>query len=218
VLRARLRIHRDHRSSERAAASRTLTRADLGRQRDEIARIRERYPQLEILHGVEADIMPDGRLDFPDAALEPLDIVLASLHDSAGHDAKALTRRAVQAIRHPLVTVFTHPANRIVGRRAGYPLDFDALYAAAAETGTALEVDGAPAHIDLDGEHARAAIAAGVTLTIDSDCHRARWLDRQMRFGIGTARRGWVEPRHVLNARPSRTCARSSPPNGRFAS
>jgi len=190
----------DH--SERAAASRTLTRADLGRQRDEIARIRERYPQLEILHGVEADIMPDGRLDFPDAALEALDIVLASLHDSAGHDAKALTRRAVQAIRHPLVTVFTHPANRIVGRRAGYPLDFDALYAAAAETGTALEVDGAPAHIDLDGEHARAAIAAGVTLTIDSDCHRARWLDRQMRFGIGTARRGWVEPRHVLNARP----------------
>jgi DNA polymerase (family X) len=190
----------DH--SERAAASRTLTRADLVRQRDEIAAIRARYPQIVILHGVEADIMPDGRLDFSDAALEPLDIVLASLHDSAGQDAKALTRRCIQAIRHPLVTVLTHPANRIVGRRAGYPLDFDAVYAAAAETGTALEVDGAPAHIDLDGEHARAAVAAGVTLTIDSDCHRARWLDRQMQIGIGTARRGWVEPRHVLNARP----------------
>ena len=117
--------------------------------------MRERYPQIAILHGVEADIMPDGRLDFPDALLEPLDIVLASLHDSANHDAETLTRRAVQAIRHPLVTIITHPANRIVGRRAGYPLDFDALYAAAAETGTALEVDGAPSHIDLDGEHAR---------------------------------------------------------------
>ena len=146
--------------------------------------------------------MPDGRLDFSDDALEPLDIVLASLHDSAGHDAKALTRRAVQAIRHPLVTILTHPANQIVGRRAGYALDFEAVYAAAAETGTALEVDGAPSHIDLDGEHARAAVAAGVTLAIDSDCHRARSLDRQMRIGIGTARRGWVEPRHVLNARP----------------
>ncbi len=190
----------DH--SERAAAGRTLTRGDLARQRDEIAAMRERYPQIAILHGVETDIMPDGRLDFADATLEPLDIVLASLHDSANHDAGTLTRRAIQAIRHPLVTILTHPANRIVGRRAGYPLDFDAVYAAAAETGTALEVDGAPAHIDLDGEHARAAIGAGVTLTIDSDCHRARWLDRQMQIGIGTARRGWVEPRHVLNARP----------------
>ena len=141
--------------------------------------------------------MPDGRLDFPDAMLEPLDIVLASLHDSASHDAETLTRRAIQAIRHPLVTIFTHPANRIVGRREGYPLDFDALYAAAAETGTALEVDGAPSHIDLDGEHARAAIAAGVTLTIDSDCHRAR-LARPpdaVRDRHGAARLGRAAPR-----------------------
>ena len=190
----------DH--SERAAASRTLTRADLSRQRDEIDAIRERYPGLTILHGVEADIMSDGSLDFPDRILESLDIVLASLHDPGRHDAKTLTRRCIQAIRHPLVTIVTHPANRLVGRREGYALDFDAVYAAAAETGTALEVDGAPSHLDLDGEHARAAVAAGVTLTIDSDCHRARWLERQMQLGIGTARRGWVEPRHVLNARP----------------
>ena len=190
----------DH--SERAGASRTLTRADLARQRDEIAALRVRYPRLAILHGVEVDIMPDGCLDFPDELLEPLDIVLASLHDEARQDAAALTRRCIQAIRHPLVTIITHPANRIVGRRAGYALDFDAVYAAAAETGTALEVDGAPAHLDLDGEHARAAGAAGVTLAIDSDCHRARALDRQMQMGIGTARRGWIEPRQVLNTRP----------------
>lgn len=189
----------DH--SERAAAPRTLTRDDLARQRDEIATIRGRYPQIAILHGVEVDIMPDGSLDFPDAVLEPLDIVLASLHDAARQDAKTLTRRCIQAIGHPLVTILSHPANQIVGRRAGYALDFEAIYAAAAETGTALEVDGAPAHLDLDGEHARAAVAAGVTLAIDSDCHRARALDRQMRLGIGTARRGWVAPQHVLNAR-----------------
>jgi DNA polymerase (family 10) len=190
----------DH--SERAAASRTVSRSDLSRQRDEIDAIRERYPAMAILHGIEVDIMPDGSLDFPDRILESLDIVLASLHDSARHDAKKLTRRCIQAIRHPLVTVITHPANRLVGRREGYRLDFEAVFAAAAETGTALEVDGAPSHLDLDGEHARAAVAAGVTLTIDSDCHRARLLRRQLELGIGTARRGWVEPHHVLNTRP----------------
>jgi DNA polymerase (family 10) len=190
----------DH--SERAGASRTLSRGDLERQGDDIAAIRERYPRMTILHGVEVDIMPDGRLDFEDAVLERLDIVLASLHDSAQQDGSRLTARCIRAIRHPLVTIITHPANRLVGRRSGYPLDFDAVHAAAVETGTALEVDGAPSHLDLDGDHARRAIAAGVTLTIDSDCHRARSLQRQMAFGIGTARRGWVEPKHVLNTRP----------------
>jgi DNA polymerase (family X) len=190
----------DH--SERAGSSRTVSRRDLSRQRAEIETARERYPQITILHGIEVDIMPDGSLDFPDRVLESLDIVLASLHESARHDGKTLTKRCLQAIRHPLVNVIAHPANRLVGRRAGYPLDYDAVFAAAAETGTALEIDGAPAHLDLEGERARQAIAAGVTLTIDSDCHRARWLERQMRMGVGTARRGWVERRHVLNTRP----------------
>jgi DNA polymerase (family 10) len=89
-----------------------------------------------------------------------------------------------------------------VGRNPGYDLDFEAVYAAAVESGTALEIDGAPSHLDMDGEHARAAVAAGVTVTIDSDCHKATLLDRQMRLGVGTARRGWVEARHVLNTRP----------------
>ena len=190
----------DH--SETAGASRTLMRSQVAQQRDEISRIRERYPQMAILHGVEVDILQDGRLDFDDRTLEGFDIVLASLHDAARHDPATLTRRCLQAIRHPLVHVITHPANQLVGRRAGYELDFDAVYRAAADTGTALEVDGAPSHLDLDGEHARAAIAAGVTLAVDSDCHRARALERQMRFAVGTARRGWVEARHVLNTRP----------------
>ena len=190
----------DH--SARAAAARTVTVDALQRQRDEIARVRERFPALAILHGIEVDIMPNGRLDFEDEVLESLDIVLASLHDSAGHDGTRLTRRCLAAIRHPLVNVVTHPANRLVGRHPGYDLDFAAIYAAAAESGTALEIDGAPSHLDMDGERARAAIGSGVTVTIDSDCHKATLLDRQMRLGVGTARRGWVEARHVLNTRP----------------
>jgi DNA polymerase (family X) len=190
----------DH--SERAGAARTVTLDQLARQRDELARLRERYPEIAILHGIEVDVMPDGRLDFPDAVLETLDIVLASMHDSAHQDAQRLTTRCIQAIRHPLVTVFTHPANRIVGRRGDYPLDYEAVYAAAAQAGTALEVDGAPVHLDLDGARARAAVRAGVTLVVDSDAHRARQLGPQMAFGVGTARRGWVEARRVLNTRP----------------
>lgn len=190
----------DH--SEGAAASRTLGRSRIAEQRDEIERLRARYPSMTILHGIEVDILLDGRLDFEDSILAGFDIVLASLHESGRQDGKTLTRRCLQAIAHPLVNVITHPANRLVGRRGGYPLDFEAIFAAAVETGTALEIDGAPSHIDLDGEHARAAVAAGVTVTIDSDCHRAKALDRQMRFGVGTARRGWVEARHVLNTRP----------------
>jgi DNA polymerase (family 10) len=190
----------DH--SENAAASCTVRADQLAHQRDEIDRLRARFPTLTILHGIEVDILENGRLDFPDHVLEPLDIVLASLHEQLRHDGRTLTRRCIAAIQHPLVNVITHPANRLVGRRDGYDLDFEEIYAAARETGTALEIDGAPGHLDLDGEHARAAVTAGATVTIDSDCHRARALDRQMRLGIGTARRGWVEPGHVLNTRP----------------
>jgi len=189
----------DH--SERAWSSRKLAAADVGRQREEIETLRSRVRGIEILHGIEVDIMPDGNLDFADEILEGFDIVLASLHDAADQDNAELTERYLRAIRHPLVNVITHPANRSPAVSAGYPLDFDRLFAAAAETGTAMEVDGAPGHLDMDGPLARRAAAAGVTIAVDSDCHRVEALSRQMRFGVGTARRGWLEPSHVLNTR-----------------
>jgi DNA polymerase (family 10) len=151
---------------------------------------------------VEVDIMPDGSLDFDDEQLRTFDIVLASLHDSAGHDGNRLTERYLRAIHHPLVNVITHPANRTPARTDGYPVDFDRLFAAAAETGTAMEIDGAPGHLDMDGALAKRAVAAGVTVVIDSDCHRVEALARQMYFAVGTARRGWLQPSHVLNTRP----------------
>jgi DNA polymerase (family 10) len=131
--------------------------------------------------------------------LKQFDIVLASLHDDQGHDGRQLTERYLKAIRHPFVNIITHPANRSPAISAGYDIDFDRVFAAACETGTALEIDGAPGHLDMDGALAKRAIAAGVTVVIDSDCHRAEALARQMQFGIGTARRGWVEPGRVLN-------------------
>ncbi len=110
-------------------------------------------------------------------------------------------QRYASAMKHPLVTIITHPTNRLVPDRRGYDLDYDRLFEIAVETGTVLEIDGAPSHLDLDGALARRAIAAGATVSIDSDCHRAEMLGRQMELGIVTARRGWVEPRHVLNTR-----------------
>jgi len=189
----------DH--SERAWSSRRLAASDVANQRDEIEAIRARVRGIDVLHGIEVDILQNGRLDFDDEVLDGFDIVLASLHDAGSDDEARLTERYLRAIRHPLVNIITHPTNRAPGRSSGYKLDFDRLFAAAADTGTAMEVDGAPGHLDMDGHVARRAAAAGVTIAIDSDCHRMEVLGRQMQFGVGTARRGWIEPQHVLNTR-----------------
>jgi DNA polymerase (family 10) len=190
----------DH--SQNSPAVRNLSLDGIDRQAEEIAAVRETYPQLTILHGCEVDILEDGHLDFPDRALEQLDIVLASLHASHGHDADMLLRRYEQAMRHPLVSVITHPTNRAFPNRPGYDLDYDRLFRLAVETGTLLEIDGSPSHLDLDAPLARRASEAGVMFTIDSDCHRSNRLARQMHLGLATARRGWVQAERVLNTRP----------------
>jgi DNA polymerase (family X) len=190
----------DH--SPHSAASRNLSIESIARQADEIARLRELYPDIAILHGCEVDILPDGRLDFPDRILERLDIVLASLHERAGQSDEHLLRRYTAAMKHPLVTLITHPTNRLVPNRPGYDLDYTALFEMAVETRTIVEIDGSPVHLDLDGALSRRAIAAGAMMAVDSDCHRAESLELQMELGVTTARRGWVERRHVVNTRP----------------
>ena len=187
----------DH--SERGSSSRSLAAREAGRQAADIDAVRQQVPGIEVLWGTEVEIMRDGSLDFDDDLLSRFDIVLASLHDPGGHGPAQLLDRYLAAMANPFVNIITHPANRSPGHSEGYALEFDRLFAAAVATGTALEIDGAPGHLDMDGELARRAVAAGVTVAIDSDCHRLDALARQMRFGVGTARRGWVEPRHVLN-------------------
>lgn len=189
----------DH--STHSAASRNLSHHDVERQSDEIAALREQYPRIVILHGAEVDILPSGRLDFPDRLLRRFDIVLASLHDRAGHSPGELLIRYEAAMRHPLVAIVTHPMNRPGPERPGYDLDVDRLFELAVETGTVLEVDGAPSHLDLEAPLARRAVQAGVMLSIDSDAHRTEMLERHMTLGLLTARRGWVEARNVLNVR-----------------
>jgi DNA polymerase (family X) len=189
----------DH--SPSSAASRNLALEDVQRQADEIGTLRERYPQLAILHGVEVDILPDGRLDFPDRILSQLDIVLASLHDRAGHSPGRLLQRYEAAMTHPLVSIVTHPMNRPGPGTRGYDLEVERLFELAVSTGTVLEIDGAPSHLDLEASLARRAAQAGVTLALDGDSHRAALLERHMSLSLLTARRGWVGPQNVLNTR-----------------
>jgi DNA polymerase (family X) len=190
----------DH--SHTSVIARGLDLDRLKHQMDAVAAVREKHPAITILQGSEVDILPDGALDFPDAVLERLDVVLASLHDMAGHSSAQITDRYIHAMRHPLVHIVTHPTNRLVPNREGYTLEEPRLFDAAVQTGTVLEIDGAPGHLDMDGAMARRAIAAGALVSVDGDCHRADLLGRHMLFAVGTARRGWVEARHVVNALP----------------
>jgi DNA polymerase (family X) len=187
----------DHSAS--SAASRSVALNEVVPQRTELRRVAHAHPNIQILHGIELEILPDGSLDFENHLLENFDIVLASLHNHAGQSADILTNRYLRAMANPYVNIITHPANRSPLDLRGYDLDWDRIFETARETGTALEIDGAPGHLDLDGTLANRAAAAGATLVVDSDCHQADALARQMLFGVATARRGWIGPQHVLN-------------------
>ena len=155
---------------------------------------------FRLLHGCELEVRADGVLDYDDDLLSRFDVVVASVHVSRRQPKAELTRRTLNAIRSPHVDIIAHPSGRMIQTRDDLELDWDAVYEAAAVTGTALEMNGSPHRLDLSVERARRAVEAGCVLTIDSDAHSIRELDF-VRWGISQARRAWVEPRHVLNAR-----------------
>ncbi len=189
----------DHSPTSRA--SRVLTLDRISEQADEIEKARALAPGMTVLHGIECDILEDGSLDVPDRVLERLDIVLASMHEGHGHSPARLMQRYERVLDHPLVNVITHPANRSPGRQAGYDIAFARLFEEAARTGTAVEIDGAPGHLDLDAPLAELAASLGAPIVVDSDCHMADRLGRQMRFGVGLARRAGLTRDQVLNTR-----------------
>jgi DNA polymerase (family 10) len=168
-------------------------------QRHEIARLNGELAPFRILHGTEMEIRADGSLDYTDEVLARFDLVVASVHTARGQGSDALTRRTLAAIRHPHVDVIAHPTGRIVNRRDPVPLDWPRVFAAAAECGTALEINGSP-RLDLDDTLARAARDAGARLTVASDAHRTEELD-QLRYAVSMARRAWVTAGDLLGTR-----------------
>jgi DNA polymerase (family 10) len=155
---------------------------------------------FRLLHGCELEIRADGRLDFDDDLLARFDVVVASVHVSRRQSRAELTRRTLNGIQSPHVDVIAHPSGRKIGQRDDLDLDWDTVYAEAARTGTALEMNGSPPRLDLAVERARRAVSVGCLVSIDSDAHYIRELDF-MRWGISQARRAWVTPADVLNTR-----------------
>ena len=197
------------------AIARGLAPDRVEQQRSIIAELNKRFEHAEregsapaetppggfrLLHGCELEIRADGHLDYPDKLLARFDLVVASLHVSRRQPRDELTRRTLNAIRNPHVDVIAHPSGRMIQTRDDLDLDWDTVFAEAARTGTALEMNGSPHRLDLSVERARRALAAGCVLTIDSDAHKTAELD-YVRWGTSQARRAWVEPGDVLNTR-----------------
>jgi len=170
--------------------------------RDHIERIRAVHVEgIELLAGSEVNILPDGSLDYGDNLLAELDWVIASVHSSFQMDQAAMTERIVHAIEHPLLDCIGHLTGRKIERRPPYALDLEQVLEAAARTGTMLEINSAPDRRDLNDPNARAAAQAGIPIVINTDAHRTRGFD-VLRYGVATARRGWLTAAEVANTRP----------------
>jgi len=155
---------------------------------------------FRLLHGCELEIRADGRLDFEDDLLSRFDLVVASVHVGRRQSREDLTRRTLDGIRSPHVDVIAHPSGRKIDERDDLDLDWDLVYAEAARTGTALEMNGSPPRLDLAVERARRAVGMGCLIAIDSDAHDITELD-YLRWGVSQARRAWIGPDSVINTR-----------------
>jgi len=153
---------------------------------------------IEVFHGVEANIDADGGLSVGDDVLADLDVVIASPHSDLGMDREAATERLVAAVEHPETDILGHPTGRLINDRPGLSLDVERLASAAADAETALEINANPHRLDLNDEAVRTAVEAGATVAINTDAHGVGELDFR-RYGVHTARRGWAETDDVLN-------------------
>ncbi|MGD2027194.1 MAG: DNA polymerase/3'-5' exonuclease PolX [Anaerolineales bacterium] len=174
----------------------------LEQQKDAIRSLKEKFgKKITILHGTEMEIKADGSLDFPDDVLVGLDLVIASLHVSMRQPRQQVTERMLNAIRSPHVDIIGHPTNRLLPNREGADLDMEAIFQAATEHGTALEINANPERLDLNDIHARRAIDLGIPLAVNTDAHAPEQLDL-LHFGVATARRAWAQKQNVLNTWP----------------
>ena len=177
-----------------------MTEERLLRMVEEVRALNGRLRGFRILAGCEVDILGDGSLDFPDEILRRLDIVLVSVHSRFKMPRGEMTARIVKAVSHPLVHILAHPTGRLIGERAAYEVDMEAVLAAARQAGTAVEINASPSRLDLNDHQARRAKDLGVPVVISTDAHAIGQLDF-MRFGVSVARRAWLAPADVLNTR-----------------
>jgi len=168
----------------------------------EVRALNARLRGFRVLAGCEVDIRADGSLDFSDEILAQLDLVQVSIHSRFKMSREDMTRRIVRAVQHPLVHILGHPTGRLIGERAPYEVDVEAVLQAAKLGGVAAEINASPSRLDLNDLHARRAKDLGIPITISTDAHAIPQLD-YMRYGVAVARRAWLTPSDVLNTLPA---------------
>jgi DNA polymerase (family 10) len=189
----------DH--SRHVTVAHGMDAARLLKQLDEIERINEKVSGINVLKGIELDILADGKLDLPDKVLSRLDLVIAAVHYKFDMSRAAQTDRIIRAMDNSHVSIIAHPTGRLIGERDAYAVNVERLIEAAHERGCALELNAQPERLDLSDIHVQAAKAGGVKIAISTDAHAPAALDF-MRYGVDQARRGWLEADDVINTRP----------------
>jgi DNA polymerase (family 10) len=190
----------DH--SKFAAYANGLSEDALRRQGEEIDRLNEEFAgRLRILKGSECDILRDGSLDYTDDVLANLDFVVASIHSNFNLPKEEQTQRMLRAIANPYVSIIGHPTGRVLLEREGYALDMDAVIDAAIAHGVCIEINANPSRLDMDWRLVKRARDKGMKIPINPDAHVIAGLG-DMRYGIGSARKGWLRASDVLNAMP----------------
>lgn len=165
-----------------------------------IDKLNEKLNGFTVLKGIEVDILDDGSLDLPDSVLKELDIVICSIHYKFNLSREKQTQRVLRAMDNPYFNIFGHPTGRMINAREPYELDMEKIFKKAKENNCILEINAQPSRLDLNDINSRAAKDMGVKLVISTDAHSTTQFD-YMRFGIGQARRGWVEKKNVINTR-----------------
>ena len=187
--------------SRRLTVAKGLDAERLARQMDEIDLLNTKLSGITLLKGIEVDILEDGSLDLPDALLARLDLVVGAVHSKFNLSRKNQTERILRAMNAPHFTILAHPSGRLIGERDAYDVDMEMIIRAARQRGCFLELNAHPERLDLGDIYCNMAKSEGVLVSIASDAHST--LDfANLRFGIGQARRGWLEAPDVLNTRP----------------
>ena len=186
----------DH--SRTAVYANGLSEERLKKQHKEIDRLEKKFKRIRIFRGTESDILADGSLDYPDRILDSLDFVIGSIHSRFNMPEREMTKRICRAMEHPRMTIWGHPTGRLLLGRAGYAIDYDEIFETAAEHGVAIELNANPHRLDLDWRFCKKPKELGLRLSINPDAHSLEGLS-DVGFGVGIARKGWLEKCDVLN-------------------
>jgi DNA polymerase (family 10) len=188
----------DH--SQHVTVARGMDAKQLAKSIKEIDKLNAKLKGFTLLKSIELDILADGSLDLPDSTLDDLDLVVVSVHYNFKLPKEKQTERVIRAFDNPRVNIFGHPSGRLINERPPYEIDLEKVMRAAVERGCFLEVNGHPDRLDLDDVHCQMAKGMGLKLALSTDAHSTDDLGL-MRFGIGQARRGWIEASDVINTR-----------------